>query len=211
MCDNDAFDITPAKILQDVSTTVITVTFSPKAVTSYTGNIQVSGTDLDVVYTVSGKGLSENSQLSFYVTAENLAEDVMITADNSSFSVTPEVIPANLSEPQQITVVFAPDTENEYSGELSFVAFGLEKKISLTGIGAAGGETPVSVENAIAEKGAKRIVGYYLGCITSTGLNEGYIQDRYIAIADSKDEVYNNRKHKIMVIEMSGVANRIRS
>ena len=54
MCDNDAFDITPAKILQDVSTTVITVTFSPKAVTSYTGNIQVSGTDLDVVYTVSG-------------------------------------------------------------------------------------------------------------------------------------------------------------
>ena len=223
MCDNDAFDITPAKILQDVSTTVITVTFSPKAVTSYTGNIQVSGTDLDVVYTVSGKGLSENSpviyssvgdlnfgavskgssrQLSFYVTAENLAEDVMITADNSSFSVTPEVIPANLSEPQQITVVFAPDTENEYSGELSFVAFGLEKKISLTGIGAAGGETPVSVENAIAEKGAKRIVGYYLGCITSTGLNEGYIQDRYIAIADSKDEVYNNRKHKIMVIEL---------
>ena len=58
MCDNDAFDITPAKILQDVSTTVITVTFSPKAVTSYTGNIQVSGTDLDVVYTVSGKVLS---------------------------------------------------------------------------------------------------------------------------------------------------------
>ena len=46
MCDNDAFDITPAKILQDVSTTVITVTFSPKAVTSYTGNIPVSGTDL---------------------------------------------------------------------------------------------------------------------------------------------------------------------
>lgn len=149
MCDNDAFDITPAKILQDVSTTVITVTFSPKAVTSYTGNIQVSGTDLDVVYTVSGKGLSENSpviyssvgdlnfgavskgssrQLSFYVTAENLAEDVMITADNSSFSVTPEVIPANLSEPQQITVVFAPDTENDIRENFLLLLSDLKRK-----------------------------------------------------------------------------------